>query len=113
MRVAIVTIISENYGNRLQNYALQQTLTKTGCNVHTLFPEIKMRPKVIIKNIIKGLIIWLIVINIHTYNEKNVLINLIENIYSKKTIDKIKILYTNMIILCVEVIKFGMLLFLL
>ena len=35
-RVAIVTIESLNYGNRLQNYALQQVIELQGCAVETL-----------------------------------------------------------------------------
>lgn len=37
MKVAIVTIHDNtNYGNRLQNYALEQELTRLGCEVETL-----------------------------------------------------------------------------
>lgn len=36
MKVGIVTMISDNYGNRLQNYALQQILKKIGNDVETL-----------------------------------------------------------------------------
>lgn len=39
MKTAIVTIQSVNYGNRLQNYALQQVLTGFGCNVESLRRE--------------------------------------------------------------------------
>lgn len=35
-KVAIITINSQNYGNRLQNYALQTVLEKLGCEVTTL-----------------------------------------------------------------------------
>lgn len=35
MRVEIITIISRNYGNRLQNYALQKCLEKMGVSVRT------------------------------------------------------------------------------
>lgn len=35
-KVAIVTIESENFGNRLQNYALQVILESLGCNVETI-----------------------------------------------------------------------------
>lgn len=35
-RAAIVTIISKNYGNRLQNYALQEVLKKLGLEVFTV-----------------------------------------------------------------------------
>lgn len=36
MKAAIVTIQSENYGNRLQNYALQQALVGLGCTVESI-----------------------------------------------------------------------------
>ena len=37
MKIAIITITDgQNYGNRLQNYAMQQLLKKTGANVCTL-----------------------------------------------------------------------------
>ena len=37
MKIAILTITDgQNYGNRLQNYALQQLLLKSGCDVETI-----------------------------------------------------------------------------
>lgn len=39
MRVAISTIQSVNFGNRLQNYALQEVLRKDGHNVESLLKE--------------------------------------------------------------------------
>ncbi len=36
MKIAIITMISNNYGNRLQNYALQESLSKVGGCVETL-----------------------------------------------------------------------------
>lgn len=36
MKAAIVTIQSENYGNRLQNYALQRALVELGCTVESI-----------------------------------------------------------------------------
>lgn len=36
IKVCIVTIVSYNFGNRLQNYALQETIKSLGCNVKTL-----------------------------------------------------------------------------
>ena len=36
MKVGIITMISDNYGNRLQNYALQQVLVGLGNRVETL-----------------------------------------------------------------------------
>lgn len=45
MKVAIATIYdNSNYGNRLQNYALQQTLEKMGCEVETLVKKRKDKP---------------------------------------------------------------------
>lgn len=41
INVAIVTIISKNYGNRLQNYALQKILKKLNARVETIPVEIK------------------------------------------------------------------------
>lgn len=35
MKVGIITMVSDNYGNRLQNYALQQTMKKLGAEVET------------------------------------------------------------------------------
>lgn len=34
--VGIITIIGENFGNRLQNYALQEVVKAQGCNVETI-----------------------------------------------------------------------------
>lgn len=39
MRVGIMTIWSANFGNRLQNYALQETLRSLGCEAFTLRRE--------------------------------------------------------------------------
>ena len=36
MKVGIITMVSDNYGNRLQNYALQQALVGLGNEVETL-----------------------------------------------------------------------------
>lgn len=36
MRIGIITMISDNYGNRLQNYALQSVLSRLGNSVETL-----------------------------------------------------------------------------
>lgn len=41
MKVAIITIVSKNYGNRLQNYALQSVLEILGYSVETLQRESK------------------------------------------------------------------------
>lgn len=44
MKVAILTIHSYNFGNRLQNYALQETLKKKNIQVDTLKREVDDRP---------------------------------------------------------------------
>ncbi len=36
MKIGILTIDSRNYGNRLQNYALQLALEKMGCDVYSI-----------------------------------------------------------------------------
>jgi len=36
MRIGIITMVSDNYGNRLQNYALQEVLNDLGNSVETL-----------------------------------------------------------------------------
>ena len=41
MKVGIVTLFSDNYGNKLQNLAVQTLLERMGCEVVTLVPEIK------------------------------------------------------------------------
>lgn len=35
-KIGIVTIVSNNFGNRLQNYALQEILKEIGCSVETM-----------------------------------------------------------------------------
>ena len=52
-KIGIITIISKNYGNRLQNYALQKYLEKQGFLVYTI-PQKKRENK--IKMIIKLLL---------------------------------------------------------
>ena len=57
-KVAIITIESLNFGNRLQNYALQQVLIAEGCEVETLHRNTKMTGfktniKCIVQNIFK------------------------------------------------------------
>lgn len=51
--VIIVTIISENYGNRLQNYALQKVLENLGFENETMPIKVKYTLKYKIKLIIK------------------------------------------------------------
>ena len=56
MEAGIVTIQSFNYGNRLQNYALQQVLVGLGCNVESLRREpygLPQRLKRIVRRAIK------------------------------------------------------------
>ena len=49
-KVAIVTLTHvQNYGNRLQNYALQQVLTSLGADVETIFNDIPSRKKRIVR----------------------------------------------------------------
>ena len=56
-RVGIVTIISKNYGNRLQNYALQEYLKKLRFDVYTMPYKTKLR--LVIKERIRLLLIYL------------------------------------------------------
>lgn len=56
MSLAIVTICSNNYGNRLQNYALQETIKKMGVQVETIPIEIKYDIKGKVKLRIKALL---------------------------------------------------------
>lgn len=37
-KIGIMTIIDKNYGNRLQNYALQESIKKIGRDVETIYP---------------------------------------------------------------------------
>jgi hypothetical protein len=53
---AIVTIISKNYGNRLQNYAMQEYLKKLGFEVYTI--PYKADFKTTVKETIKLLLIY-------------------------------------------------------
>lgn len=56
LKVAIITIISYNYGNRLQNYALQEILQKLNVQVETIPVEQKYNFKGKIKLRIKAII---------------------------------------------------------
>ncbi|NLO09093.1 MAG: polysaccharide pyruvyl transferase family protein [Clostridiales bacterium] len=56
-KVGIVTIISKNYGNRLQNYALQEYLKKLEFDVYTLPYKTKFR--LVIKESIRLFLIYL------------------------------------------------------
>ena len=40
MKICIITMISDNYGNRLQNYALQEVLKDLGHVVETIHNQI-------------------------------------------------------------------------
>ena len=44
-RIGIITMIGNNFGNRLQNYALQEYLKRIGVNVETIYNNIYERPK--------------------------------------------------------------------
>ena len=48
-RVGIVTIISKNYGNRLQNYALQTILERLNVEVETVPISKKEQAKMLLK----------------------------------------------------------------
>lgn len=56
MKVGIVTITSvQNYGNRLQNYALQRVLLREGINTYTIYRQslsIVNRAKIILKRLL-------------------------------------------------------------
>ena len=54
-KIGIVTIISNNYGNRLQNYALQKVINGLNYDVYTL-PKCRLTWKIKIKNCIKVII---------------------------------------------------------
>lgn len=56
-KVGIVTIISKNYGNRLQNYALQEYLKKLGFDAYTL--PYKLKLGMVIKECIRLCLIYL------------------------------------------------------
>ena len=56
LKVAIITIISYNYGNRLQNYALQEALQKLNVQVETIPVEQKYNLKGKIKLGIKAIV---------------------------------------------------------
>ena len=53
-KVAIITIISENYGNRLQNYALQRTIEKLGYKAETIPLKVQKKIIRILKTYIKS-----------------------------------------------------------
>lgn len=54
-KVGIVTLVDDNIGNRLQNYALQEYLTDKGYEVETINWKEYNRLKVIIKTFIKNI----------------------------------------------------------
>lgn len=62
-KIAILTMVGDNYGNRLQNYALQKALQKFGAEVETLnnpfepdYREYRCRLKRILRYIVFGLL---------------------------------------------------------
>lgn len=56
LRVRIVTLISRNYGNRLQNLALSQVLEELGCDVKTIPVEKNYKVRIMMKLPIKALL---------------------------------------------------------
>ena len=57
-KIAIVTIVTINYGNRLQNYALQYILERLGYSVTTLRREnradgLKQKIKAVIQSLLQ------------------------------------------------------------
>lgn len=58
LKVGIITIISDNFGNRLQNYALEKVLEKLGVYPETFFlNEKECKVKILLKNLIRNIII--------------------------------------------------------
>lgn len=55
-KIAIITLVDYNIGNRLQNYALQNTLEKIGLDVTTLRYQSAQLRKVEMKDIPRGLL---------------------------------------------------------
>lgn len=55
-KVAILTIVSENCGNRLQNYALQETLKRMNCSVYTIQRK-KKSVKYKIKQLVRSILV--------------------------------------------------------
>ncbi len=51
MKAAIITLTSVNYGNRLQNYAVQKNLESIGVDVYTLHNPFNQKQSRLIKNI--------------------------------------------------------------
>ena len=74
-KVGIVTIESENFGNRLQNYALQEVIKSLGCKVETInrrnYKKITKKLKETFREIVKVLVHAKAI----RYNEFNRLIN--------------------------------------
>ena len=62
MKTGIITIISRNYGNRLQNFALQRVLEKKNIKVRTVpinnYYSIKIFIKFIIKKVLWKNTVW-------------------------------------------------------
>ena len=83
MKIGIITMISDNYGNRLQNYALQKVLIDLGNDVETLNNpwEIDYNPRIEkLKSILKKYIFlvtgkpkrYLKKINFENFNKRNI-----------------------------------------
>ena len=56
MRVAILTLHSQNFGNRLQNYALQQVLAREGMEVETLRRTKPAGPSASLKRVLRKVV---------------------------------------------------------
>lgn len=79
-RVAIVTIESNNYGNRLQNYALQEVLKSLDCEVVTLRRNEKKKG---VKSLIKGYCNTLLRTKISKFSRFNQVIQFSDEIIGK------------------------------
>lgn len=90
-KVGILTINDDgNYGNRLQNYAVQEIFKKQDCIVETINNQENIVGINVIKRKIKNIIKK--IINLKKFKRYNCFINFNKNIkYSKKFIDKDKI----------------------
>lgn len=87
MKVEIITIYSLNYGNRLQNYALQEALKKMGVDVSTNRVESNI-PKRKLKEIVKAIRNKHVSDYFSRFDIKNIKLR-----YSKKCVDSNSIDY--------------------
>ena len=88
-KIAILTINDDNnYGNRLQNYAVQETLKKKNIKVETIYNQVNMIGKNYIKRKIKDSIKMIMPLK-RNYRRKNCFTKFDKSIkYSKYHIDK-------------------------